>query len=229
MFNFIWLLSCSSSIFQAIQDKFDRDDDGFIGKEDCDDDNPQIYPTASEICNEIDDDCDGLIDDQDLDTDMTTGTSFFMDQDLDGHGHESISIFACSLPEGYAIENDDCDDENALVCPTCVEICDELDNNCDDITDDDAIDLLIGFLDLDEDGYGSGTEISICEYELEEGTSISSFPTDCDETNPMIAPNKDEICNEIDDDCDDLIDDQDDSRIDGEWFYKDYLQSQCCD
>ena len=221
MYNFFWFLSCSSPISQAILNKLDRDDDGFTGKEDCDDEDPLIHPDASEICNELDDDCDGLVDDLDLDIDVTTGSTFFVDHDLDGHGNESISILSCSLPIGYSSSNDDCDDDKSQVCPSCMEICDELDNNCDTVIDDDAIDLLVGFLDSDGDGYGSGVEIFICEYQLQNGESISSFATDCDENNPMIAPNQDEICNELDDDCDGLIDDQDDSRVGGDWFYKD--------
>ena len=221
MYNFCWFLSCSSPISQMIQDKLDRDDDGFTGKDDCDDDNPLIHPNATEICNELDDDCDGLVDDLDLDIDVTTGSTFFLDQDRDGHGDESTSILSCSVPIGYSNSNDDCEDNNDQICPSCVEICDELDNNCDEIVDDDAIDLLVGFLDIDGDGYGTGFEISICEYQLQDGESISSFPTDCDENNPMIAPNQEEICNEIDDDCDGLVDDQDDSRVGGDWFYQD--------
>ena len=134
---------------------------------------------------------------------------------------KTLSVQACSNPTGYAIEKGDCDDENSYTCPSCVRLCDEEDNNCNNVTDEDAQDKLIGYLDSDGDGYGAGSEIQLCEYELEEGATISSENSDCDDINASIFPNQDEICNEIDDDCDNLIDDLDDSRVGGNWFYKD--------
>jgi hypothetical protein len=40
----------------------DKDGDGYIGQYDCDDTNAAVHPWATEVCNGIDDDCDGLVD-----------------------------------------------------------------------------------------------------------------------------------------------------------------------
>lgn len=37
----------------------DRDGDGFVVGDDCDDDNPYVYPGAAELCDALDQDCDG--------------------------------------------------------------------------------------------------------------------------------------------------------------------------
>ena len=41
----------------------DGDGDGFLPPEDCDDDDPEVHPGAEEVCNGLDDDCDGDVDD----------------------------------------------------------------------------------------------------------------------------------------------------------------------
>ena len=51
--------------------------------------------------------------------------------------------------------SDDCDDENADISPNAFEICDDIDNNCDDVVDTDARDRLLQFVDNDGDGYGT--------------------------------------------------------------------------
>ena len=93
----------------------DMDEDGFLSDLDCDDSDPNIFPDAVEICNEKDDNCNGLIDDSDPALDITTTQIFFLDEDEDGHGAEERQ--RCFLSRGYAEVDGDCDNQNAAVYP----------------------------------------------------------------------------------------------------------------
>ncbi len=96
--------------------------------DDCDDTMPGVHPAVPEVCNGIDDDCDGM-------TDESLTGFFYRDADGDGFGTPGMTISACSAPPGYARIDRDCDDTRAAVHPGAVEICDGLDNNCDGMID----------------------------------------------------------------------------------------------
>ena len=150
----------------------DDDGDGFSEEQgDCDDTNADLSPNATEICDEIDNDCDGDIDDDDSSLDASeTGTTFHADTDGDGYGDGDSEILACALPEEGAAENmDDCDDSNADVSPDATEVCDETDNDCDGNIDDadDSLDASTGstfYVDSDGDGEGDANNtVMACE------------------------------------------------------------------
>jgi hypothetical protein len=56
--------ACTQGVCQGVP--LDRDGDGHVavacGGDDCDDEDPKVHPEAEEVCNEKDDDCDGLTD-----------------------------------------------------------------------------------------------------------------------------------------------------------------------
>ena len=102
----------------------DLDGDGFDADEDCDDDNADIHPSATEICDGVDNDCDG-------ETDEQVTSTYYLDADEDGFGDPAHSIDACEMPDGYTSSGSDCDDEDPEAYPSNEEICDSVDNDCD--------------------------------------------------------------------------------------------------
>ncbi len=102
----------------------DADGDGFDETEDCDDEDPNVNPDATEVCNDIDDDCDGGID-EDL------ATEYFEDVDGDTYGDPLSSQLSCIPLSGLVEDSQDCDDTDSAINPGASEVCDGVDNDCD--------------------------------------------------------------------------------------------------
>ena len=181
---------------------------------DCDDTNSNIHPDATEICNELDDNCDGDIDDDDASVDLSSATTWYADGDGDGYGDVDTTVSACAEPSGYGLDASDCNDADSAVNPAATEICNTFDDDCDgDIDDDDAsVDTSTGlttWVDADGDGYGDPT--STTEWTCTVPSGRIDDDTDCDDSDSAVNPGATEICNELDDDCDSDIDDEDSS------------------
>jgi hypothetical protein len=141
-----------------------------------------VFPTSAEICNGLDDDCDGVIDNG------LTLRAFYPDADGDGFADASgMPVQACAAPAGYAPVNGDCDDASAARSPAVPEVCgDNLDNNCNGIVDDPQLCCP----DKDGDGY----------------LSPKCGGADCDDNDPKA--NVAEICGDgLDNDCNGVPDD----------------------
>ena len=173
-------------------------EDGFVSNgNDCDDSNAEIFPGASEICDEKDNDCDGVIDgDEAIDK-----QEWYQDLDGDGFG-SSQSISSCFAPAGYVEEGTDCDDSNSDIFPGAEEICNTRDDDCD-LEIDEGTPAQTWYPDSDEDGFGDNTA-AIISCEPPQGYILTAG--DCDDADSDQFPNAEEYCNNEDDDCDGNVD-----------------------
>lgn len=174
--------------------------DGYVSNfDDCNDDNADSYPNATEICDNLDNDCNGLIDDNAVDA-----ITWYVDNDNDGFGNIDTVIYACSQPLGYVNNSTDCNDADSAIHPGATEICDSLDNDCNGFIDDNPNDILSWYQDLDEDGYGNlNNMIESCQQPV--GYINNSL--DCDDNDSDIHPGATEICDNLDNDCNGSVDD----------------------
>ena len=122
----------------------DADGDGYDADVDCDDTDPDVHPDALEVCDGIDNDCNAATDDADPNLDTSTGSLFYVDADGDGFGDAAQERRACEAPDGYVVDDTDCDDGLATANPDARETCDGVDNDCDPATPDAGV----SFLDL---------------------------------------------------------------------------------
>ncbi|MFT7581703.1 MAG: hypothetical protein ACI9MR_003381 [Myxococcota bacterium] len=124
------------------------------------------------------------------------------DVDKDGAGDEDADPVAqCVLEPGFVRDSNDCDDGSDAINFYLLEVCDGLDNNCDGETDEaTAIDGLMWYPDLDEDGQG-GTVGAVIRCDPPPGYKATS--TDCDDGNPQAYLGAGEVeANGVDEDCD---------------------------
>jgi hypothetical protein len=96
---------------------------------DCNDSNAAVHPGATEVCNGIDDNCNGQIDEG-------VKNTYYRDADGDGYGNPNVTTQACSAPAGYVSNSSDCDDSNAAVHPGATEVCNGIDDNCNGQVDE---------------------------------------------------------------------------------------------
>jgi hypothetical protein len=152
----------------------DADGDGYASEDDCNDDNAAVNPAANEICDGLDNDCDGSVDE-----DATDATLWYQDADGDGYGNPVEVVASCTEPAGFVAKGGDCDDSVATVHPGAAETpYDGIDQDCDgaDVTD------------IDGDGYDA----------------VVAGGTDCDDFDALTFPGAGESWDRayVDSDCD---------------------------
>jgi len=175
----------------AVDTPRDGDRDGVPAEDDCDDADASAFPGATEICDDVDNDCDGALPAEEL--------------DLDG--------------DGFAPCRGDCDDGDDTVYPIAPELCDGIDNDCDgDLQevdadgdgergcdgdcDDDDPERYTGAPErcngLDDD---CDTVVPLDEEDGDNDT-FRVCAGDCLDGNPTVNPGALELCDGLDTDCD---------------------------
>ena len=210
----------------------DNDYDGYPELTDCDDGDASVYPGATELCDEKDNDCDGEVDE---DVDPSEGTTGYPDADGDGFGDGSASETFCGeMGEGFVPEAGDCDDTDPDINPDAIEDCtNSIDDDCDGTVDNasdndgDGVTDCDGDCDDDDpDVYPGATEVcngvdDDCDgatdedFPDEDGDGIPACAGDCDDDNADVYPDAPEICDDLDNDCDGLVDEEIDNDGDG--------------
>ncbi len=170
---------------------------------DCDDSSAAVSPSASELCNGVDDDCDGAVDE----ASAVDAATWYLDSDGDGYGDAGSTTAACSAPSGYCADATDCDDSDGATHPGADEHCDGHDDDCDGTVDEaSAVDAATWYLDSDGDGYGdAGSTTAACS----QPSGHVALGTDCDDGDADAWPGADEWCDGHDDDCDGDVDEDD--------------------
>ncbi len=138
----------------------DQDGDGFVDAsccngdvcgDDCNDVGLRTYPGATEQCDDADNDCDGLVDedaiasrpevcnhlDDDCDSriDEDATAMLYADADGDGFGDPTQTVLACAGTAGYVASSTDCDDAQPAIHPGAPEVCNAIDDDCDGTAD----------------------------------------------------------------------------------------------
>lgn len=192
-----WMMLAGCVSDEDLDKRTDRDQDQSTSDVDCDDNNAAIHPSATELCNGIDDNCDGVVDG----ADAVGVVSGFADVDGDGAGGALVS--GCELPETTVAEGGDCNDDDASVGPGQAERCNDADDDCDG-DKDEGLATHTWFADADGDGFG---DAAVTVEKCVSPTGFVDDATDCDDADSAVFPGAEDAWYDgLDSNCDDADD-----------------------
>ncbi len=117
--------------------------------------------------------------------------------------------------DGFTVADGDCDDGAPTIFPGAPESCNGVDDDCDSIVDEDAVDGDTWWSDVDGDGFGDPEAPQTgC---TQPGGTVDNAD-DCDDSSELIAPGAEEHCDGVDEDCDDSVDED---AVDAVTWYAD--------
>ena len=187
--------------FDLLLNGADADGDGVSTcAGDCDDDAAAVNPLADELCDGADNNCNGQVDE----AGATGETTWYLDADGDGYGRLAGSIAACAQPPGYVADSNDCDDVDAAAYPGATEVCDEIDNDCNNQVDEGLAAPGAWFADFDSDGFGNPALSAVACIAPPNYIADSS---DCNDLDPAVNTSATEVCDGVDNNCDSQVDD----------------------
>lgn len=171
--------------------------DGYVSQSnDCNDDNADINPGAAEIADELDNNCNGEVDEG------FTAQDWFRDADNDGFGDANDSQSAIVAPAGYIADSADCDDSDAAINPDADEVFDSKDNDCDGLVDEGFV-VTTWYFDGDSDNYGDANTSTEA---IDAPAGYIGDNSDCDDSNANINPGASEEFDGVDNNCNGEVD-----------------------
>ncbi|WP_158501715.1 MopE-related protein [Vitiosangium sp. GDMCC 1.1324] len=147
---------------------------------DCNDDLASVKPGATEVCNKVDDNCNGSIDEG------LPVSTWYRDADGDRRGNPSVIVQTCSAPSGYVSDYSDCDDTNATL-PRYYS------------WDADGDGYGQGFVA----GPAPGPASYLGCTQL---VGYAANSDDCNDSNSFVHPGATEVCDRMDNNCDGSVD-----------------------
>ena len=127
-------------------------------------------------------------------------STWYADSDGDGYGDPDVYTESVEQLDGHVADNTDCNDADSSQYPGADELCNGEDDDCDKSIDEDATDVSIWYADSDTDGYGDPESTTEA---CDQPTGHVADDTDCDDTDPDINPDAEDVADGIDQDCDD--------------------------